>query len=24
VPWPAGPVMERYGSAQPWPADRFA
>jgi hypothetical protein len=24
VPWPAGPVIERYGSAQPWPADRFA
>jgi len=23
-PWPAGPVIERYGSAQPWPADRFA
>ena len=23
VPWPAGPVIERYGSAQPWPADRF-
>ena len=21
--WPAGPVIERYGSAQPWPADRF-
>jgi len=21
---PAGPVIERYGSAQPWPADRFA
>jgi hypothetical protein len=20
---PAGPVIERYGSAQPWPADRF-
>jgi hypothetical protein len=24
VAWPAGPVIERYGSAQPWPADRFA
>jgi hypothetical protein len=23
VPWPAGPVIERYGSARPWPADRF-
>lgn len=23
VPAPAGPVIERYGSAQPWPADRF-
>jgi hypothetical protein len=23
VPWPAGPVIERHGSAQPWPADRF-
>jgi hypothetical protein len=23
VPWPAGPVIERYGSAQPWPVDRF-
>jgi hypothetical protein len=23
VPWPAGPTIERYGSAQPWPADRF-
>jgi hypothetical protein len=23
VPWPAGPVIERYGSVQPWPADRF-
>ena len=23
VPWPASPVIERYGSAQPWPADRF-
>jgi hypothetical protein len=23
VSWPAGPVIERYGSAQPWPADRF-
>ena len=23
VPAPAGPVTERYGSAQPWPADRF-
>lgn len=21
---PAGPVIERYGSAQPWPRDRFA
>jgi hypothetical protein len=24
VPPPAGPVIERYGSAQPWPWDRFA
>ena len=24
LPAPAGPVIERYGSAQPWPADRFA
>jgi len=24
VPWPAGPVIERHGSAQPWPAERFA
>jgi hypothetical protein len=24
MPWPAGPVIERYGSAQPWPAERFA
>jgi hypothetical protein len=23
VPPPAGPVIERYGSARPWPADRF-
>jgi hypothetical protein len=23
TPWPAGPTIERYGSAQPWPADRF-
>jgi hypothetical protein len=23
VPAPAGPVIERYGSAQPWPWDRF-
>lgn len=23
TPWPAGPVIERYGSANPWPADRF-
>jgi hypothetical protein len=23
VPWPVGPVIERYGSAQPWPLDRF-
>ena len=23
APWPAGSVIERYGSAQPWPADRF-
>jgi hypothetical protein len=23
VPPPAGPVIERYGSAQPWPRDRF-
>lgn len=21
--WPAGPVIERYGSDNPWPADRF-
>ena len=21
--WPAGPVIERYGSARPWPSDRF-
>ena len=24
VPAPAGPAIERYGSAQPWPWDRFA
>jgi hypothetical protein len=24
VPAPAGPVIERYGSARPWPWDRFA
>ena len=24
LPAPAGPVIERYGSAQPWPRDRFA
>ena len=24
VPAPAGPVIERYGSEQPWPQDRFA
>jgi hypothetical protein len=24
VPAPAGPVIERYGSAQPWPQERFA
>jgi hypothetical protein len=24
VPPPAGPTIERYGSASPWPADRFA
>ncbi len=24
VPAPAGPTIERYGSANPWPADRFA
>jgi hypothetical protein len=24
VPAPAGPTIERYGSAQPWPWDRFA
>jgi hypothetical protein len=24
IPAPAGPVIERYGSAQPWPQDRFA
>jgi hypothetical protein len=23
VAWPAGPVIERYGSANPWPWDRF-
>jgi hypothetical protein len=23
VPWPAGPVIERYGSDKPWPADQF-
>lgn len=23
APWPAGPVIERYGSANPWPSDRF-
>ena len=23
VPWPAGPVIERYGSANPWPWERF-
>ena len=23
VPPPAGPVIERYGSAEPWPRDRF-
>ena len=23
VPAPAGPVIERYGSAHPWPLDRF-
>lgn len=23
VPWPAGPVIERYGSDKPWPVDRF-
>jgi hypothetical protein len=23
VPAPAGPVIERYGSAEPWPWDRF-
>ena len=23
TPPPAGPVIERYGSAQPWPGDRF-
>jgi hypothetical protein len=23
VPAPAGPVIERYGSAQPWPRDRW-
>jgi hypothetical protein len=23
VPAPAGPTIERYGSAQPWPWDRF-
>jgi hypothetical protein len=24
VPPPAGPVIERYGSGNPWPWDRFA
>jgi hypothetical protein len=24
LPAPAGPVIERYGSAQPWPQDRFS
>lgn len=24
VPWPAGPVIERYGSDRPWPLDSFA
>jgi hypothetical protein len=24
VPAPAGPTIERYGSSQPWPWDRFA
>jgi hypothetical protein len=24
APAPAGPVIERYGSAEPWPSDRFA
>lgn len=23
TPWPAGPVIERYGSDNPWPWDRF-
>jgi hypothetical protein len=23
VPAPAGPTIERYGSSQPWPWDRF-
>jgi hypothetical protein len=23
LPWPCGPTIERYGSAQPWPWDRF-
>jgi len=23
TPAPAGPTIERYGSAQPWPLDRF-
>lgn len=23
LPMPAGPVIERYGSANPWPYDRF-
>jgi hypothetical protein len=23
APAPAGPTIERYGSAQPWPGDRF-
>ena len=24
TPAPAGPTIERYGSAEPWPWDRFA
>ena len=23
MPMPAGPVLERYGSAKPWPVERF-
>lgn len=24
TPWPVGPVIQRYGGANPWPWDRFA